>query len=81
MLSLAFTAVTKQVPDVEMLVNVNVEPETEQPDAVPLALVNVTAPVPDPPDVVNVKAVLPGPNVVESKSGDVWEMSVVVDIG
>jgi hypothetical protein len=50
-------AVTAQVP---VLVLDSAEPMTVQPVAVPFTALNVTAPVPDPPEVVKVSGV---PNV------------------
>ena len=50
----AFVAVTKQVPAEPAVKDV---PETVQLDAVPVVAAYVTLPVPDPPEVVSVRAV------------------------
>ena len=48
-MSAALVAVTVHVPEEAA---VSVEPEMAQVEAVPLVVVKVTAPVPEPPDVV-----------------------------
>lgn len=57
----ALVAVTEQVP---ALVEVRLDPLTAQPVAVPLVVVKVTAPVPEPPEVMSVNDV---PKVPESE--------------
>jgi hypothetical protein len=74
--SAALVAVTEQVP---ALIEVNVDPLTAHPVAVPLMTVKVTAPVPDPPDVVRVSGVEKVPEV-EVTERAAWVASAKVTV-